>query len=231
MRHRIAIAHAAWDSRRETAFRELETKVSPDAVFTSEEPERSHVWAKRIWRYVAQAPENDLWIVLNDDVDVCPHFREVLTAQIVGCPAAAGHRALHTTHEAAPGYDQPWIRSYWMTGPGYELTPYLAQMMLAFWDSHPELTTDANEDIAGIYWAYENRVPFWHPIPAIVRHRTEVPSTLGYDKHPHRVTNVPWDHPLYENCSLTEPTYWALLPKRVEIPWMTDSQLRKLRNC
>lgn len=225
----IAIGHAAWagDKRREN-FNRLVRGVGPDYVHVSREQEHASVWARDIWEWAEKrcAPV----CILNDDVEVCPDFREVLSAMQRHLPFGDGMRVgLHTTFPRSELEGRrPWVSSYWYTGPGVVISPSWARYLLQFWDAHQELH-DANEDMVGIYAAYESRMPYWHPIPAPVQHRTDIRSTLGYDGHAHRLTTVPWTLPEFDGLDLTRDETWIAKPSRLEVPWMRDEQLRRLR--
>jgi len=220
----IVIGHAAWHEPRRENFDRLVRELEPDYVHLSKEPEHANVWARDLWRWASIVREPT--VILNDDVDVCPSFRHVIGAMLSVCPFDMG---LHTTFPG--GYSgAPWVSSYWYTGPAVLIYPEWAKVLLRFWDDHLDLA-GANEDMIGIYAAYEHKKPYWHPVPSPVRHRTDIRSTLGYDKHPHRVTTVPWTDPRFAGLDLTLSKTWAPVPSRLEIPWMTDAQLRTLRKC
>ena len=232
MNIKIAIGHAAWagETRREN-YKRLVQELKPDYVHVSEAQEHATVWARDLWTEASKDDRNAT-VILNDDVEVCPDFRQVLWAMTLNDEGSGvgAHLGLHTTFpelETFPNLPS-WIRSYWYTGPAMCLTPLWARHLLRFWDSHPELH-DANEDMVGIYAAYEARKPYYHPIPSPVKHRTDIRSTLGYDGHAHRLTLCPWDDLRFAGLDLTDPETWR--PPRLEVPWMRDATLRILRKC
>jgi hypothetical protein len=217
----IAIAHAAFLPERARTLDRLLTQLgAPVAVLRSERREHASVWARRLWEFAG----DDAIVCLNDDVEVCPDFRDVVESMVRAVPDQV--IALHTTSPAAPSLvaaGERWLRSYWLTGPGYILPASAARRLLAWIDASPrQLAASVNEDNLIMHWAWHEQRPIWHCLPALVKHDTGVPSSLGYDLHPGRVTNVPWsNHPI--------PADWtpAQKPVLVECPWMTRERLRE----
>lgn len=215
---KIAIAHAAWDAKRGPALERLARQVPDATIFASERREHASVWARRLWEWAG----DDAVCCLNDDVTVCPDFPDVIDAlphhDII---------ALHTTAPAAPSLAMSgvrWLRSYWLTGPGYILGRGVARRLLAWADQVPrQLVASVNEDNLVMHFAWHEQKPIWHTIPALVDHDVSVPSTLGYDNHPMRRTNVPW-HALPSLDLTTWPVLDAYAPL-VECPWMPTVRL------
>ncbi len=231
MRVAIAIAHAAWKEERKSSLSRLIQHVPEGTpVFASTEPEAATDWARRIWSWVAGREGLDGVAILNDDVDVCPRFADAVLGMVKAAPGevislhAVGPDAARLASEG-----QRWARAYHLTGPGYILNAANARALLAYWGSHPELqyARNVNEDNIASQFAYANQAPFLVALPAIVRHDATVPSTLGYDHHPMRVTSVPWiesDADLY-----TWPA--PVTPPWIPNPWFPIVELERQRRA
>lgn len=187
---KYVIAHAAWADGRPASLDKLHYQIKDAAVITSQKPEHASLWARRVWEHCATI--DDDVCVLNDDVELCDDFASVLAAACEAIPDKT--LALHCTAPVAESLraaGQHWLTSYWCTGPGYVLRKGQAASLLAFAGSLPPgMLWAGNEDLVIMRWAWYRQEPIWHMIPAPVKHRTDVPSTLGYDHHPLRQTQV-----------------------------------------
>lgn len=232
---KIAVAHAGWmPDRTRTLTRLLNTlRVGHhDAdikIFTSKRREHASIWATRIWEWVAE--QNEHVAVLNDDVFVIADFSETCDAIVKAVPDE-----IISLHTQAPGVVQValdgwhWARCYWLTGPGYILSPQDAEGILAYAAELPwEFRSRVNEDNVAIHYAYDRQRPIYQTIPACVHHDTTTASSLGYDNHLFRVPSVPWTECLAEK--FTDPGYWRLTdePPFVENPWMPPARLHYVR--
>ncbi len=221
---RVAIAHAAWAPGRTESLARLRSELQDvPAIFRSEVREPAVVWARRVWEWVAD--QAGPVAVLNDDVHVCPRFLDAASSV-----ADAALAELVSLHVQAPGAAPiaaaggRWARCYWLTGPAYLLWPETARSLLDFWAALPwSVASSINEDNVAIAWAWQHQRPILHTLPALTCHDTAVPSSLGYDDHPHRVPSVPWtdahdlarwpspeDAPLVDNpwCSASHMAAW-----------------------
>ena len=222
----VCIAHAAWMPERAATLARLLEQVPSAHVLKSVRREHAATWARRAWEWVAS--QGEPVVILNDDVTVCPGFDEVIQAMIDAAP----HRAI-SLHTSAPGAEEligtAWARCYWYTGPGVLLWPEHAQSLLDYWARLPH-AFGPNEDNIAIQWAWDRQQPFWNCIPAVVRHDVETKSSLGYDHHPLRSSNVDWE--AYPEECLTEPDYWlsgVVEPPFIENPWATAASLEATR--
>lgn len=225
---RAVIAHAPWaEGRKDALSKMLASLDRPEAVvFSSPKKEHAFEWAQRIWRWCArQNAEGDPsdWLILNDDLDVHPRLCQAVEAAIVAVPGRI--LCFHTNAPIAPELarmGQRWLESYWLTGPAYVLPFGFAGRLVEWCNAQGAAIWLGNEDSAAMEWMWSVKEPAWHSIPALVQHRTEVPSTLGYDKHPMRTSLVPWgDEPV------TDPEFWsaASAPVHVECSWMSHATL------
>jgi len=247
----VVIAHAAFDPDRAAPLARLVAQleaqgVSP-VIFKSEVREHARIWAMRVWRNVAalgspDAPDDAQStpvVILNDDVEVPDEFVEAICEVVRVARAHAdayGQRSvapisLHVQHPAARELGQrgeAFARSYSYTGPGVVLTPALARSLVEWADAHPDAWRTQNEDGVANAWAWDRQIPFLTTIPALVKHDTRVPSTLGYDGHAMRTSSVPYDDPAVVHPR--DLTSWTTrtAPEWLPHPWMTEGTMRAL---
>jgi hypothetical protein len=202
----VAIAHAAWHPERGATLARLVKQLAEQGakihVSVSARKEHAAIWATRLWEYGAYVDEPV--VCLNDDVIVSPDF--VATCEAIALAVPDEVVSLHTQVPGAELVKGPWVRCYWLTGPAYMLPPGAARSLLDYplpW----EFVSRINEDNRAIHWAWERQRPFYSVTVAPVTHDVGTSSTLGYDKHPHRLPRATWaDHP---QLDLTEPEYWS----------------------
>ncbi len=222
---RIAIATAAeWLPSRRLGLSRLRNMMPDVEVYSSPQREHASIWARRVW----EAAGDDAICILNDDVHICPSFSKVIDRMCQDVPDQV--ISLHTTAAIAPSLAMcgvNWLRSYWLTGPGYILPRGAAKRLLAWVDQAPrQLIASRNEDNVIMHWAWSEQRPIWHCIPGLVQHDTGVPSTLGYDNHPGRTCNVPWtEYGIPTSWAVTEP------PLLVECPWMPQVALASIERA
>lgn len=230
----VAIAHAAWAEDRKAPLdrllEQLDAQGAKPLLFASTHREHASVWWIRILRELAQDARQgpDAWIVLNDDVDVSPKLLEHVAAMLVHLPDEI--LSLHTQLPAAKSLAElgaNYLRSYWASGPGYVLPRGTPKKILEWYAQMPRIQRESwNEDGWLNLFSYMRRRPIWHSIPALVQHRTEVRSTLGYDDHTLRTATVDWR----DMAAILEhkgKRWWrpeAPAPF-LENPWMTTDQL------
>ena len=211
----VHIAHAAFLPERGASLARLIGQLRPQGVrpvvHRSETTEHASIWARRI--YEAAAAENaDGTIVLNDDVEVSPHLIEAVegilddkTSRMVSLHAV--HPMCRSLAEAG----RAWFATYHLTGPGYLLRRGAARELRDYYAAAPaRWTSNVNEDNVAIQLAFRHREPIWNTIPALVLHDESLPSTLGYEKHPMRVTPVPWMDPLFDPKEIRDPRRWLV---------------------
>ena len=229
----IGIAHAAFATGRTESLARLLAQIGPQGVTpyvqVSETPEHAQVWARRLWTWAAEEGNNGApAILLNDDVDVSPDLVSRVDAMTDALPGEI--LSLHCQLPAAKSLSEAgiaWIRSYWLSGPGYVLPPGVPTKLEEWISATPaHILNKWNEDGYANLWSWGRRRPIFHCLPALVQHRTEIPSTLGYDKHTLRVAVVDWRHPLFAaglpQVSLDGPAPF------IENPWMTTEILASI---
>lgn len=214
------IVHAAWYEERKRTLARLLEQVPSAVVLSSLRPEHSSAWARRAWEL---AEDWDAPVaIINDDVFVCPDF----ATECDRIHAAAPERvvSLHTSLPQASMIPGSWVRTYWLTGPGYILPRGVPKQLLDYWSKLPR-AFGPNEDNVAVSWAWEKQEPFWSCIPAVVKHDTDTKSTLGYDGHPMRVCPVSWE----DRPGPIDWTAGVEAPPFVENPWATSQHLERLR--
>lgn len=227
------VAHAAWDARRRSPFNRLIDQLGsvPCEAVPSLKPEHASVWAKRLWRCATDDERGAThFVFLNDDVQIPRNFLGACLAITDAVPDEVV--SLHTTSPVASWALAPWVRSYWLTGPGYIVPRARLLDLLAFAEAWAEPFTRMNEDNLIMQWAWSEQRPIWHTIPALVDHDTSVPSTLGYDHHPLRRTHIPWHAAPADILErLEDPAWWRPreLTPVVACPWRSTDQLKAIQ--
>lgn len=225
---KFAIAHAAWHPGRGRTLARLVKQLAEQGakihVSVSARKEHAAIWATRLWEYAACIDEPV--VCLNDDVIVSPDF--VDTCEAIALAAPDEVVSLHTQVPGAELAKGPWVRCYWLTGPAYVLPPGAARSLLDYplpW----EFVSRINEDNRAIHWAWDRQRPFYSVTVAPVTHDVATSSTLGYDKHPHRLPRRTWEDT--PGLDLTDPTYWEASdpPPYIANPWLSADFLNATR--
>lgn len=232
----VVVAYARWaEGRREALGRLLRSMGDAGApmIVASTEREPPFVWALRLWRYMAGIGGSHI-VFLNDDVTVCPRFVEACEAIARALPDEVV--SLHTTaREAEPcanawGVSSTWLRSYWVTGPGYMVPRARLDSLLRFAEERADYFAHTNEDNFMMQWLWSEQRPAWHCVPALVKHDASVPSTYGFDEHPDRTSSVTWER--WPHAPLTDAEFWKVEDRDavpfVECPWLPIHALRTL---
>lgn len=221
------VAFASWDPPRHHSLQTLlRDVVHGVTVHPSETREHASVWAKRLWVAAAEDEHATHTAFLNDDVRTCPRWSDALEALTWAVPDEVISLATITAHSRSP-----WTRSYWLTGPGYLLPRARLPDLLAFAEEWKDFFSRVNEDQLIMQWCWARQCPVWHCVPALVKHDASVPSTLGYDGHPNRVTRVAWD--TMPDVDIASVEYWRQgieAPALVECPWMSMGRLQQIQS-
>jgi hypothetical protein len=127
-----------------------------------------------------------------------------------------------------------YLRSYWASGPGFVLPRGMARKLLEWLAKCPPTLRDQwNEDGWINMFAWAQRRPIWHPLPALVQHDTRVPSTLGYDKDPLRAAVVDWTNEhIVKALEHKGKRYWRVGAPApfIDNPWMPMRDLVRLEH-
>ena len=118
----LIVTAAEWAPERRPGLARLQAQLPGAITLASPVREHASVWALRAWRKAAA--HDGPTVILNDDVTVCPDFPAVVAAMLAAVPDQV--IALHTTIAIAPSLaacGERWVRSYWLTGPGYVFPP------------------------------------------------------------------------------------------------------------
>lgn len=191
------IAHAGWDPKRKIPLQRLTRNLldqledSPAdhhyQVVESKGPEHAAIWSRRLWEKAAR--QDDHVCLLNDDVILAPDFVEIISRAVAAVPDEP--ISLHCTNPNAVAIEGAWARCYHYSGPAVILPPGAAKSLCEYVYTLPwSMVSRMNEDNLANEWAWSRQRPFWYLLPAPVTHDTGVPSTLGYDNHPHRTPTV-----------------------------------------
>ena len=218
----VHVAHAEFlPERKETLARlmgQLEDQCRP-VVHRSTQREHASVWATRVYAACA-AEDADAAIVLNDDVEVSGDLVGAVAAMLDA--ATSRMISLHPVHPMGRSLAEAglrWFATYHLTGPGYVLRKGVAKELLAYYRETPKhWNTKNNEDNVAIQLAFRHREPIWNAMPALLVHDTTVPSSLGYDNHPSRVTTVPWTDAMFKKLDLRSWETWD--PGKAEVPFL-----------
>jgi hypothetical protein len=208
---KVAIAHAAFLPERGATLARLLEQLAPQGgaeVLRSTKREHASTWARRLWEY-ADATKDDV-ICLNDDTEVSSELVAACKAML---PLPTSSMvSLHTVHPLSRSLaeaGQRFIKTYHLTGPAYLLRAGVAAELLEYMKQAPRAWIEKrNEDNWAIQFAFRQRRPIWGSIPALAVHDTTIPSSLGYDNHPGRVSPVPWTDELFVDAELSDPAWW-----------------------
>ncbi len=185
------IAHAAWAPGRKAGLARLREHLPHAEVLSSRGPEHAAIWSRRLWeraREIDPLMENHVCL-LNDDVTLAPDFEARLARAVAAVPDEC--ISLHSSNPNLAGVDGAWARCYHYSGPAVVLPPGAAASLLKFVYALPwSMLSRMNEDNIAHEWAWSRQRPFWYLLPSPVSHDVSIPSTLGYDGHPHRVPVV-----------------------------------------
>ena len=213
---KIIIAHCAWAPDRVEHLAMMLQRIPGALVSVSYVREHASVWFRRVIELADGKP----FVLLSDDVEVCDDFSRACDSLAAAAPGRM--ISLHCTAPVAPSLlmcGERWLESYWATGPGLLIPDPVA--LLEWIDSMPKwLSTGSNEDGLLNHYAWSRREPLLHCLPAIVEHRTDIRSTLGYDHHTLRQTTI-FD---------AKPKSWPVpeRPLHVACPWMSERVMARV---
>lgn len=226
----VFIAHAAWSPGRRESLSRLLEQVPGSVVVTSQVREHASVWAPRLWRTAYERSTEGEWCTfLNDDVEVAPnHAIESMLSAVIGDVSGVSLATIQPEAASAYAAGKRWLISYLATGPGYSIRRGLLPELLEFHGSKltAGMRAKMNEDEVLSHWAWSRQEPFLQCLPALVKHDTDVPSTLGYDNHPGRVAALLWsDDSRLQSWPAPECVDY------VTHPWLGEGRMRAVHRA
>lgn len=163
-------------------FQDARPEEMPWAEFKTHLAQKQWEWS------LAQGAEFGFHVFLTDDLNVYPMFWEVLEAMLEGAgrPAAVG---LLSNHPRGPALYRAGVHAYrtnsWLVGPAYVLSTRFLAESLAAYRALPEMGEKSRQWFNDDSWlnewnTFQGPKEAWHPLPTIIEHRFDVPSTVGH---------------------------------------------------
>lgn len=174
--------------------------------FTERAP--NHVWSKEMWEW-GESVGGTHFLQLQDDVIVAPNFWQALRAMIAARPNdIIGLESAHPAMRLIARDGFRWCYSKaWMVGVGYVLPSARLKELNVYRASLPDtLAVTTNEDEVISRFCIEHDISIWHPLPTIIDHDTNVPSTYGHENHLYRKPVVTWRD--YNEKELERLEFW-----------------------
>ncbi len=145
-------------------------------------------WALAQWEWSARQDGASHHVFMTDDLHLAPHFWECLSAMCEANPLRV--IGLLNNHWDAPRVASEGRHAYrcnsWLVGPAYVLPhQHLVDFLAWFKGLTFEEQKHANDDSSINEWVtHHGPGESWHPLPTIVEHRFDLPSTVGHgDKY------------------------------------------------
>ncbi len=145
-----------------------------------------HEWSERQWLAATTLPRFSQCthaLLLNDDLQLCPRFLDVLARVIEARPTHVVN--LYNAHRVAGEAVKAglaWLTSVdGLIGNAYVL-PIQALRAFLDWRSSalmPDTVETLSEDQILNLWCMSHDVLIWHTVPSLVDHDTSVPSCYG----------------------------------------------------
>ena len=219
----IAIAHAAYRADRRASLATLLLDLTcaglEAKVFASAQREKSMTWAPPIWAWASQ--QGCPVAILNDDVRLVPRFGDVLAAMLAAVPGE-----ILSLHAQGPEVSKMadrghrWVRMCSYTGPGVVLPVGIPAALLKARGGHGAISSQQNDDVFASTWMQKYGKPAYLPLPAIVHHRVDLPSTFPtHDAAPHRQSSVDWKQFRFSRLDLASAKTWTLKDGKLP-PWI-----------
>lgn len=210
MRLAISIAHAAHRPERVESLGRMMAQLLPANPYVECEPGKYHEWSLRQWQgalHLAAHDEATHALLLNDDVELCDDFLDVLAKVIEARPTHLVN--LYNTSPLAieaQKRDLSWLTSPdGLIGMAYVL-PVAGLKEFLSWRA-TKLTAGTvealTEDQLLNLWAMHQGALIWHTVPALVDHDVSVPSC-------------------YDNTQCRRPAVGPR-PGMLDVDWNTDA--------
>ena len=217
----LAIPHAAWLPERARMQADLleALEIHGRDAHTFADREHWSAWFVKILRWGVEARGTHL-LVLQDDVEVSPHFWEALGAMVTAWPSDLV--SLAATHSIGPEVARQGRRSYLtkkVVGWGYVLPMALVRDLLEWCLAgnmaafRERLPTDGEDTMIGQF-LHERGLLARCPVPTIIDHRFCASTNPGFDEHTHRRSTVTWRGFAPED--MATPEWW--LTTAAELP-------------
>jgi hypothetical protein len=165
-------------------------KIEGVRIFTDRAP--YDVWSGQMWRWGVETGATH-FLTLQDDAMVAPNFWPALRGMVEAAPdRVIGLESVHQLSLACPG--RWYTTSEGLIGVGYVVPVPMLRSFLE-WRSGSLCKggiESVTEDTLICTWALVTGHRIWHPMPTIIDHDTEIPSTYGNDGHTHRRPLVTW---------------------------------------
>lgn len=189
----LAISHTPWIPERVANLERITGELGKAEIFGERCP--NWVWSHEMWSW-ALKQESEHCLFLQDDLEVAPNFWGRLWKLIADVP-----NEVISLYNGHPGCKQLAREGYrWCTttdglvGMGYVFPRKLLSEFLQWNDDDLLLKAveKITEDTLIDLWAMSSGHKIYHPIPTLIDHYTEMPSTYGNDTHRYRRPAVTW---------------------------------------
>jgi hypothetical protein len=199
----LSISHTPWRPDRVVALREMMMVLTPlahgipfflnDVDYRGKDWQQAKVtWALDQWRWHLSTSATH-HVLMTDDLAIAPGFWMALDAMVTACPNGA--IGLLSNHPAGPRLVAEGYRWYrcgcWIVGPAYVVPRETLDGFVKWYEAlpdgpHNQEGTKAyrNDDSSLNEFLSQTRRNSYHPLPTIVEHRGDLPSTVGHgDKY------------------------------------------------
>lgn len=202
----LAVPHCQWDPHRVKSLASIKQQLgiradrdecdhAKVAIFPSIGLTPNWVWSEKVFAWLAEQ-DTEWSMLIQDDIVPVPNFWGVVGAAIKGAaPAGAAAFCFFNVVPPAGSFSKMgcnWVTTAdWMVGPSWAVkTSFMREFVHEFrakrlregWDEvgpDHRLRSGLNEDtMLGLACAAAG-VRIWHPIPSLVDHDVDVPSTYG----------------------------------------------------
>lgn len=229
----LGIPHTPWNTDRVVSLGQLAASLKTYDLKhfkLFEERESYTEWSKKLWGWGVETGASHL-LQLQDDVIVAPNFWPAISAMVEAVPdKIIGLQGAHPVYRALSREGHRWARSHaWMVGVGYILPRVDLEELVKFRDIFDGIAHEKTEDEFIAWFCTETGREVWHPIPTLIDHDTDLPSTyahLGNDKHEFRRPTVTWRE--YGENEITRLDFWE---PREETPIVTSPFSKRCWFC
>lgn len=220
----VGVPHTPWNVDRVVSLGQLAATLKTWDLenFQLFEEQESYVeWSKKLWEWGLTRDTTHL-LQLQDDVIAAPNFWPAINAMVEAVPdKIIGLQGAHPINRTLARDGHRWARSHaWMVGVGYIIPRSDLEELVKFRGIFDGIAHEKTEDEFIAWFCTETGRDVWHPIPTIIDHDTELPSTyahLGNDKHEFRRPTVTWRE--FGEDEITRLDFWQ---PRADVPIITS---------